>query len=303
MHKMFTVASGLWAALFVVLMSGGCTSVVVEGDLGGASSGMGSAGGMGGGTCVSPDVNGTACNDGDACTQVDTCQDGVCVGMNTVTCSALDHCHLAGVCDSTTGVCSNPVQADGFACEEGDGCTQGDTCQDGVCVGGMACSANAVCVAGGCVCTGVVGRPGLPQPGVGNSPISVAVADLNGDGKPDLATANWFSDDVSVLLNQGNGTFAAAVNYGADSYPISVAAADLNGDGKPDLAVANRNSDHVSVLLNQGNGTFAAAVSYAAGTSPSSVAAADLNGDGKPDLAVANYNSDNVSILLTTCLP
>ncbi len=74
----------------------------------------------------------------------------------------------------------------------------------------------------------------------GTNPYSVAAADLNGDGQPDLAIANFISgDNVSVLLNQGNGTFAAKVDYGAGTTPYSVAAADLNGDGKPDLAVAN----------------------------------------------------------------
>ena len=82
----------------------------------------------------------------------------------------------------------------------------------------------------------------------------MAAADLNGDGKPDLAVANNSSDTVSVLLNNGNGTFAAQVDYATGSGPISVAAADLNGDGKPDLAVANSNSSTVSVLLNNGNG-------------------------------------------------
>ncbi len=74
---------------------------------------------------------------------------------------------------------------------------------------------------------------------------------------------------MSVLLNQGNGTFAAKVDYGAGTTPYSVAAADLNGDGKPDLAVANYTGGLVSVLLNNGDGTFAAKVDYGAGTCPS----------------------------------
>jgi hypothetical protein len=83
-----------------------------------------------------------------------------------------------------------------------------------------------------------------------SSPMSVAAADLNGDGVPDLAVANYGSDNVSVLMNQGDGTFAAAVNYSTGSGARSVAAADLNGDGWPDLAVANYGSGDVSVLLN-----------------------------------------------------
>ena len=84
----------------------------------------------------------------------------------------------------------------------------------------------------------------------------MAVGDLNGDGKPDLAVANSNSDDVSVLLGNGDGTFQAPVSYAAGVSPVSVAVGDLNGDGKPDLAVANSGSDDVSVLLGNGDGTL-----------------------------------------------
>jgi hypothetical protein len=131
---------------------------------------------------------------------------------------------------------------------------------------------------------------------------SVAVADLNADGKIDLVVANYYNsyDRVSVLLNNGDGTFAQ-VDYDTGVGGGSVAVADLNADGKADLAVANSNSATVSVLLNNGNGTFAPRLDYATGVNPRSVAAADLNGDGKADLAVANYNT--VSVLLNQCLP
>ena len=76
------------------------------------------------------------------------------------------------------------------------------------------------------------------------------VADLNQDGLPDLAVANSFSDDLSVLLGVGDGTFSAALSFAAGDSPISVAIDDLNQDGLPDLAVANYD-DVVSVLLNQ----------------------------------------------------
>jgi hypothetical protein len=75
----------------------------------------------------------------------------------------------------------------------------------------------------------------------GEWPVSVAVGDLDGDERLDLAVANWRSDDVSVLLNDGDGTFAAAVHHfiGAYSQPESVAVGDLNGDGALDLASAS----------------------------------------------------------------
>ena len=97
----------------------------------------------------------------------------------------------------------------------------------------------------------------------GTNPISVAIADINGDGKPDLAVANY-GGDVSVLLGNGKGGFTA-VNYAAGSHPHSVAIADFNGDGNPDLVVTNEGDDNISVLLGKGNGTFQPAVNYAAG--------------------------------------
>ncbi len=106
------------------------------------------------GACSNPnEANGTACNDGDACTQTDTCQAGTCTGANPVTCAALDQCHVAGVCDPGTGVCSNPSKADGSACSDSNACTQTDTCQAGTCTGAnpVTCSALDQChVAGVC---------------------------------------------------------------------------------------------------------------------------------------------------------
>jgi len=122
-------------------------------------------------------------------------------------------------------------------------------------------------------------------------------ADFDGDGDQDLVTANYGSANVSVLLNNGNGTFAIRVNYAAGSNPASVFAADMDGDGDRDLAVANFASDNVSILLNNGNGTFAAAVNYATGDGAWSIFAADMDGDGDRDLAVTNSNAASVSIL------
>src|SRR5678815_4670509 len=74
---------------------------------------------------------------------------------------------------------------------------------------------------------------------MGNGPVAVAVADLNHDGIPDLVTANAFSNDVSVLVGHGDGTFAAPQRVAVGNFPQSVAVADLNGDGIPDLVTAN----------------------------------------------------------------
>ena len=86
--------------------------------------------------------------------------------------------------------------------------------------------------------------------GAGSFPQSVAVGDFNGDGKFDLAVANSGSNNVSVLLGNGDGSFQAARSFGAGSTPRSVAVGDFNGDGVQDLAVANSGSNNVSVLIN-----------------------------------------------------
>jgi hypothetical protein len=132
---------------------------------------------------------------------------------------------------------------------------------------------------------------------------SVAVADMNGDGIPDLVATNFFKNAngsghgaVSVLFGNGDGTFQPPVIYDSGEYSTySVAIADLNGDGNPDLAVTNGslggdNNGTVSVLLNNGNGSFQPAVSYSSGGRvAASVAIGDLNGDKIADLVVANY--------------
>ncbi len=79
--------------------------------------------------------DGAACDDGNACTQTDICQGGVCLGSNPVVCTALDACHDVGVCDTSTGLCTNPAKPDGASCSDGNACTQTDTCQGGVCTG------------------------------------------------------------------------------------------------------------------------------------------------------------------------
>lgn len=190
----------------------------------------------------------------------------------------------------------------------------------------------------------------------GTDPIAVAVGDLNGDGRLDLAVANNSSGNVSVLIQDpaSPGKFLQAVNLRTGGYPSGIAIGDLNGDGRPDIAVAtgrrsvsilfqnssgppgtflapatipvrggsaavaigDLNGDGaadlvvlagvVSVLLQdpQNPGTFLARKDYRAGQQPIAVRIGDLNGDGVPDLAVANLGSPsnpgsaNVSVLL-----
>jgi hypothetical protein len=119
-------------------------------------------------------------------------------------------------------------------------------------------------------------------------PYSVAIGDLDRDGKLDLVAANAGSNSVSVLLGTGTGSFGAAISFSAGTSPVAVAIGDLNADGKADLAVANQGSRSISLLLGTGTGAFLPATSFAVGANPFSVAIGDLDGDGKPDLAVAD---------------
>jgi hypothetical protein len=110
--------------------------------------------------------NGTPCNDGNACTQTDTCQGGVCTGSNPVVCSAPDQCHTAGSCDPGSGVCSNPAKPDGTACSDGNACTQADSCQAGSCTGSpVVCTASDQCHdVGTCnPATGLCSNPAKPN--------------------------------------------------------------------------------------------------------------------------------------------
>ena len=131
----------------------------------------------------------------------------------------------------------------------------------------------------------------------------VAVGDFDGDGAADLAVANedLSSNDVSILLNRGDGTFQPAVNYGVGVNPVSLAVGDFDGDGNLDLAVANFSEPAgrtISVLLGNGDGTFQPATFHSAGRDAHSVAVGDFDGDQRLDLAVSNYDFNTVSILI-----
>lgn len=128
-----------------------------------------------------------------------------------------------------------------------------------------------------------------------NRPIS---ADFNGDNKPDVAVVNFDSNNLSVLLGNGDGSFQQAVNYSAGSKPYNLTKADFNLDGKIDLAVADTSTTYISVLLGNGDGTFQGAVTYGVGTDPHGIFAVDINNDNKPDIVTANEAGGNISVLL-----
>ncbi len=135
------------------------------------------------------------------------------------------------------------------------------------------------------------------QARVGIEPLSLVIADFNGDKKPDIATANSVSNDISVLLANELGNFSSEIRFNVGNSPSSIAAADLNGDGHPDLATANRFSSNVSILIGNGSGQFIGAQHLSVGNGPTSILLKDLNHDGLPDLITTNRDSANISVL------
>lgn len=135
----------------------------------------------------------------------------------------------------------------------------------------------------------------------GAGPTNLAIADFNNDSKPDLAVTNQISNDVSILLGNGDGTFAPQIVVSVGSSPYALAAGKFNSDNNIDLAVVNSGSNNVTILPGNGDGTFGTPATFFAGSTPISIAVGDLNGDAKQDLAVANFGSfftGTVSILL-----
>jgi hypothetical protein len=142
---------------------------------------------------------------------------------------------------------------------------------------------------------------GGDHPTGGTGPLAVAAGDFNGDSDPDLAVAHDVSGNVSVLMGQADGDFAAAPNspFAAGESPWWIAVGDLNDDSDPDLAVPNAGSDNASVLFGEAGDGFAAATNLPAGDQPNGAAIGDFNGDTHNDLAIANFASDDVSVLLS----
>ncbi len=159
-------------------------------------------------------------------------------------------------------------------------------------------------------------QPGTPYPSGGYYTRSLAVTDLNGDGKLDLVVANMCitsnncsnNGTVSVLFGNGDGSFQSPVTYPAGAYePLSLALGDFDGDGKTDIAVVSQSvsgsntAGVVTVLLGNGNGTFQAPVAFNPGGSGSiALAVADVNKDGKPDIMVVDGTGIGVLINAST---
>jgi hypothetical protein len=146
----------------------------------------------------------------------------------------------------------------------------------------------------------------------GSFPLSVAIGDLDGDSKADVAVTNYSSNTVSVFRNTSTrssittSSFTSKMDFTTGKGPDGMAIGDLDADGKLDLVLTNRESNTVSVFRNTSaigpitSSSFAARVDFTTGSGPSSVAIGDVDGDGKPDLAVANGNGNTVSVFRNT---
>ena len=144
-----------------------------------------------------------------------------------------------------------------------------------------------------------------PSTGTNSHPLSLALADVNGDGKLDALTTNSQTSTLGVLLGNGNGGFTLQANSpstGVVGSPNGLALSDVNGDGKLDALTTNLQANTLGVLLGNGNGSFmlqASSPSTGAGSSPRGLVVADINGDGKPDALTANSQTGTIGVFLT----
>jgi phosphodiesterase/alkaline phosphatase D-like protein len=140
----------------------------------------------------------------------------------------------------------------------------------------------------------------------GNAPAQVAIGDLDGDGKPDVAVVNENATSMSIFRNispSGGLSLDTKVDFTTGSTPTDIIIGDLDGDGKSDVVVTNWNSGTISVFRNTGASgliAFAAKVDFTTGNSPNKIVIGDMDGDGKLDLAITNSNGNSVSIFRNT---
>ncbi len=163
--------------------------------------------------------------------------------------------------------------------------------------------------------TGMISFASIIGVTVGSAPTGVALADLDGDGKVDIAAANsgftgsaYAGNTISIARNTSTLStisFGTSVTLSAGSGPIDIAAADITGDGKMDLLVTNANDGNFSVFRNTATsgslttGSFATRVNFASGSLATGVAAADINGDTKIDVVISNLTG-TVSVFRNT---
>ena len=133
---------------------------------------------------------------------------------------------------------------------------------------------------------------------LGEEPYSVAIGDVNEDGRPDLAVADSGLSIVSILLSIGECQFGRRIDVGTPNKPAHVKLADFDADGNLDMVVSNEGAHMVSLHRGKGDGTFFDHTHYPVGLDPCYADDGDFNGDGHLDVVVANERSDNLSVLL-----
>jgi flagellin-like hook-associated protein FlgL len=133
----------------------------------------------------------------------------------------------------------------------------------------------------------------------GNHPKSVAIADVNGDGKLDLISGSSDDQTADISLGNGNGTFKPRTTVKIGTYPV-VDLADLNGDGKMDIVANDYGTGWISICFGNGNGTFNTRVTIREQNSPESLTLADMNGDGVADILALNPGGGGTSGLYLT---
>ncbi|HTE23015.1 FG-GAP-like repeat-containing protein [Flavitalea sp.] len=143
----------------------------------------------------------------------------------------------------------------------------------------------------------------------------VAIADMDGDNKPEIIGANLASNNMTIFHNTHSGgniattSFASQQDFATGLYPWGISIGDIDGDNKPDVVIPNSGSSRISVFRNnftQGvlnSSSLNTVVNFTTGLSPYSVAMADINGDGKLDIVTPNTNGTSVSVLLNTATP
>ena len=135
-----------------------------------------------------------------------------------------------------------------------------------------------------------------------SEPLGIAVADFDRDGRLDVVTANYGTNNVGIFLGHASESFLNAPDYstGLSSQPVSIAVGDFNNDTHSDIVVANNGTNNIMVLFGSGYGTFLSHITYSTGNNsqPCWVAVGDLNNDTRLDIVVANSGNDNVGVFL-----
>jgi hypothetical protein len=190
-------------------------------------------------------ASGTSCSDGNPCNGAETCDGkGACKAGIPVTCSALDQCHVAGVCDSGTGVCSNPTKADGTSCNDANACTVSDSCKAGTCSGttyscddGLACTTDA-CKGDG-TCTHTLAANNCLIGGACYASGGLNPTNSCQQCTPATSTSNWTSKSNGTACNDGNACTKGDVCTGGSCAGTAYSCNDnvactndvCNGDG------------------------------------------------------------------------